>query len=1123
MALYIILGVTVLALIALLVVWLILRKKKKKAAAAAGEPAVGGDEIALLINDAEKRLAAAKLAEGGKVGNLPVFFLLGDSGSTKTSVMLRSGLDPELVAGQVYESGNVVPTRSANFWFSRHTLFVEVGGLLRSDQSKWKKLIQRLEPKASVMGKGGQAPRAAMVFFDCENFTRPGALESAADAAKTLRARLTEISQSLGINLPVYVLFTKLDRLPFFTEYVANLSNDESTQVVGVTLPMTSGVNEGVYAEQETARLTGSFESLFHSFADSRPNFLARETNPQNLPAAYEFPREFRKIRPALVQFLVDLGRPSQLTVGPFLRGFYFTGVRPVIINETGPSAAAAAPQRGEYEPPSGATSLFNAAAMRAQMQQAAAPVTTTRKVPQWLFLSHLFNDILLADKSAMGASGASIKTSASRRILLMLAASLCFIAMIFFTLSFFKNKGLETQVQSAAGDLASAPPPIAELAPVDDLRKLENLRQAVERLEGYQRDGAPLGYRMGLFVGNDLYPEARRIYFARFQQLLLAPTQIAMVQNLKALPPKPPGPDYNQTYDELKAYLITTSNHDKSTKTFLPPVLVKWWTNGRPADQERTQLARKQFDYYAAVLKDENPFASTNDGLAVSKGRGYLVQFAGADRVYAFMLSEAGKNNPPINFNKQFVDSAKVVLEPHEVPGAFTKNGWAFMKDAIPHADRYFSGEEWVLGKQTVSAMEAANLPAEIRKRYNEDFLKEWRNYIKSASVVKYASVQDAVQKLTLTSGPQSPLLALFCLASEHTAVDDPTVAGVFQPVQAVVPPACADKYIAPSNQGYMGQLAALLTSLDAVSAQPQPTEAAAAQTDAIASQAKASTIQISQTFNSSSDLGPSVRQLLEDPITSVQAAIRGMGPAAVNKKGAGTCGEIGAIMAKYPFNPRAVAKASIQEVNTVFDPKKGAIWQFYDTSLSKAVTRQGAPIPNAPFEVTTAFRYFLSKAAAFTDAAYAGGSPDPKLPYSVKPAIGADTERIKLTIDGQTAEFVPGAPAKQFVWPGPTPGVQMIVRAKGGTEYTYPSYDGVWAIFEFIGDADRRIDAMVEMTLKAGKSGRPVLNQATGQPVTVRLEITANPPVFDKGFFSGLTCVPDVAKVTAAPAAGK
>jgi type VI secretion system protein ImpL len=1113
-ALYIILGVTVLALIVLLVVWLILRKKKKKAAEGE-DPGAAGDEVGQLIREAESKLTAAKLAEGGKVGNLPVFFLMGDSGSTKTSVMLRSGLDPELVAGQVYENGNVVPTRTANLWISRKTLFFEVGGTLRSDLAKWKKLITRLQPKASVMGKGGQAPRAAMVLFDCENFTRPGAQELVVNSAKNLRARLTEISESLGINLPVYVLFTKLDRLPFFTEFVSNLSTEEATQVVGVTLPMTAVRSDGVYAEEEAARLTDHFERLFHSFANARPDFLGRETNPQNLPAAYEFPREFRKIRPALVQFLVELGRPSQLTVWPFLRGFYFSGVRPVIINETAP-AAAAPQQRAEYEIPSGATGLFNVGSVRPQAQAAAAPVTTARKVPQWLFLSHLFNDILLADKAAMGASGSSTKTSAARRILLMAAAALCFVAMILFTVSFFKNRGLEAEVRTAAQDLAAGPPPAADLAPTDQLHRLENLRQSVERLQGYQRDGAPFTYRMGLFVGNDLYPEARRLYFARFQQLLLAPTQASMVQNLKALPPKQPGPDYNATYDELKAYLITTSNHDKSSKSFLPPVLVKWWTNGKTVDQERTLLARKQFDYYAGELKEANPFSAVSDGIAVVKARTYLVQFAGTDRVYAFMLSEAAKNNPPINFNRQFADSAKIVLEPHEVPGAFTRNGWAFMKENIPHADRFFSGEEWVLGKQSVSAAEAANLPAEIRKRYNEDFLKEWRAYVKQASVVKYASLQDAVQKLTLTSGPQSPLLALLCLASQHTSVDDPAVAGVFQPVQSVVPSACADRYIAPSNQNYMSQLAALLTSLDAVASAPQPSEAAAAQTDSIASQAKAATIQISQTFNSSSDLGPAVRQLLEDPITSVQGAVRGMGPAAVNKKGGGACGEVGAIMAKYPFNPKSAAKATIQDINTVFDPKKGVVWQFYDSSLSKAVSRSGVPVQGAPFEVTPAYRSFLSKAGPFTDAAYAGGGPDPKLTYTVRPLLAADQERIHLTIDGQAADFVPNAPPKQFTWPGPASGVQMLVKSKGGGDNSYPSYDGLWAIFDFISDADSHLDALVVMTLKAGKSGRPVVNQATGQPVTVRLEITANPPIFDKGFFSGLTCVSDVAKVT-------
>jgi len=291
MVLYIVIGVTVVALIGVIIWYFIKKKKDKQAAAAAGEVvAPGGDEISVLIHEAEAKLSAAKLEQGAKVGNLPVFLIMGEPGTTKTSVMLHSGLEPELLSGQVYQAGNVAPTRSANFWFSRRAIFAEAGGGMVADAGKWSRLVKRLQPKGSVVGKGEQAPRAVLICFDCENFTKQGAPDIATNSARTLRARLGEISQAMGINLPVYALFTKADRLPFFTEYVRNLTNDESTQVVGVTLPIIDNRSEGVYAEEETTRLTGNFERLFRSLADARIEFLAREGDVSKLPPAYEFP-----------------------------------------------------------------------------------------------------------------------------------------------------------------------------------------------------------------------------------------------------------------------------------------------------------------------------------------------------------------------------------------------------------------------------------------------------------------------------------------------------------------------------------------------------------------------------------------------------------------------------------------------------------------------------------------------------------------------------------------------------------------------------------------------------------------------------------------------------------------
>ena len=101
-------------------------------------------------------------------------------------------------------------------------------------------------------------------------------------------------------------------------------------------------------AEQETARLTGNFEApvpLARRRAARIPG--ARKRGGETARRRTNFRGNFARSVATAVQFLVDLCRPSQLTVGPFLRGFYFTGVRPIIINESAPVARRAAAAGG--------------------------------------------------------------------------------------------------------------------------------------------------------------------------------------------------------------------------------------------------------------------------------------------------------------------------------------------------------------------------------------------------------------------------------------------------------------------------------------------------------------------------------------------------------------------------------------------------------------------------------------------------------------------------------------------------------------------------------------------------------------------------------------------------------
>jgi len=118
----------------LLIWWFVVRDKERGEMGAAG---AGGEEIDALIREAETRLQASNLGKSASVGNLPLYIVLGETGSAKTSVILHSGLEPELLAGQAVQDKVPVPTRAANLWYTRQVIFAEAGGTMLQVRPRW--------------------------------------------------------------------------------------------------------------------------------------------------------------------------------------------------------------------------------------------------------------------------------------------------------------------------------------------------------------------------------------------------------------------------------------------------------------------------------------------------------------------------------------------------------------------------------------------------------------------------------------------------------------------------------------------------------------------------------------------------------------------------------------------------------------------------------------------------------------------------------------------------------------------------------------------------------------------------------------------------------------------------
>ena len=682
--------------------------------------------------------------------------------------------------------------------------------------------------------------------------------------------------------------------------------------------------------------------------------------------------------------------------------------------------------------------------------------------------------------------------------------------------------------MQNAAVAIGSYTPQPQQVPPKEALERLDSLRQKVEVLSNWSRNGAPLYMRLGLYTGNEMLPTVRRLYFSRFKQMLFGTTQDGLVEHLRKLPDTPgANDDYPYTYNTLKAYLITTYEYKRSTRNFLSPVLVSHWAEGRQVDPDRRTLVERQFDFYSDELPYGNPFTTASDTASIEHARDYLSRFNALERIYQALLAEVNTRAERVNYNKKFPGSQAVIVNNKDVAGAFSKQGWPMMLDSIRNWRKHFGGEEWVLGPKRGDAPDPAGIEAALMGRYKADYIGNWREYLKVSRVLPYGGAEDAAAKLAKMSSPiDSYLLKLFCLASEHTsAASDKDVSGVYQPVQFVTPPGCLEKFSHGNNQAYMNGLMNLQTAVEQVARARNPNDPSVNTTLQAAGAAKMAAGQVASNFSIDKEghVERMTHQLLLDPITQIEGLLGALAPRQVNGNARAFCTEFNGLVNKYPFNTSSRVDASIDELHGVFRPGTGSLWTFYEQSLKEHLVKQGTqyvPKPGAALKITPAFLQFFNRATGFSDVLYRNGTAqEPQLGFTLRAMRSEGFTSLRIRFDGQDLKSgEAGGPQASFSW-GPKAREARMYTSRGGPEDSFLTFDGLWAAFRLFGDADR-FDASgagwhLQWIPKQGQS-QQTTTLPSGATLTVHyfLDLGSTPPIFRKGYLSGFQCVSQAAQ---------
>ena len=1070
------------------------------------------DQIASTFKAAQKRLAASHKAEEKSLRKLSTVLILGARASTKTTVVEHSGLDIELLAGETQRGDATVPTEVANVWYAQGSVLVEAGGALLDTPERWEALLSHTQPArmAAALGLEQQAPRVAVVCVACDEFTQPGAAETVTVLARNLRDRLVEAAQALGIRLPVYVLFTRADRLPYYDDFVRSLGRDDVAKALGATLPL-AAPTDAPHAEAEGARIDRYLGELLHALRLKRREFLMRERDAEVQAGTYEFPRELEKIRGHVRRFLIELCRPSQLGRSPFLRSFHFTGVRALVVDDPG---AARAPVTGPTETPSiGATAVFDMAKVQAAAAQAqAAAASRSRRIPDWAFLKPFFLDVLMPDEVARVTTTGGARVDVLRRALLTVVTLVGVVWSVGMFVSFRANRAMIQRVEAVSTLVDGTAVTASSVPERNVLERLDTLRAELVELRRHEVEGRPLGMRWGLYRGAAVRDPALLVYLRGFDAALGREARGVLQSRLASLPAEPDATtEFRPNYDALKAYLILTDHPDKSTVDFLPDAVLASWDAARITDEESAVLIRRQLDFFADVIRSGNPVAGTAQATVVASARQFLQQFGGEDQFYQSVLDQAATRGEEIRLAVAVPGASTLLRNDVVVPAQFTLGAFDWVREV--NADELLQSEDWVLGPQSITGEERARLGAAVKTRYLTDYSAIWLAFVQGTSVVAFNGPADASNKLGRLADADSPLLGALSLVSRNTQ----PLQEQFQPLHAVQPPPDEEAIlIGQTNQEYVNALRGLQGALDQVATATGGAQQSALQNaSGLVLQGEQTVGGLAQAFARQPEgalaTGAAVRRVLEDPIRRAEALVRTVPLAQVNGQGQSFCRSFTGLLSGYPFDPRAAGNADIENVIAALKPGQSALSSFIQDDLQGLVVRQGNryvarsgadPAPSA------AFLAFVNRAFEASEALFNAQGQGPRVDFRLIPENSAQLPEVTVVIDGISQRFTrTSRGGGGFSWNGATARDARIEGRIGDEVVNLVEVpQGPWALF--------RLFELAEWEDRGGTQFGLRWNTSAGLVLQAELYLTGSTPIFQRGFLDGLSCVSRVVR---------
>ena len=248
--------------------------------------------------------------------DLPWILLIGEPQSGKTTTLRQSGIDFPLGREALSGTGGTV---NCDWWFANDAVIIDTAGRFTMpvdsapDREEWRsflKLLTKYRPKCPISGVIVTIPATSLIEDS------PTVIEEKADR---IREKLLELVTELGIEFPIYIMVSKSDLLPGFTEFCGSLASVENTQILGWNR---DGLDPVPFEPEQFASYYHRQANRFYQWALRRLRSLPVSDEATRI---FSFPTSFLNVKDHLGLYLKSIFRADRFHVPLFWRGCFFS------------------------------------------------------------------------------------------------------------------------------------------------------------------------------------------------------------------------------------------------------------------------------------------------------------------------------------------------------------------------------------------------------------------------------------------------------------------------------------------------------------------------------------------------------------------------------------------------------------------------------------------------------------------------------------------------------------------------------------------------------------------------------------------------------------------------------